>query len=715
LNIARAGQLLAAVAAANENPHAFGQNPVDLIYLIQTAYKPDLGVFGSATSDNVIDQVWAILGLAAAHASIPEDALTWLINAQNPDGSWDDGFGSLLDTTPLAVLALVGADLNMLESPALENAVDFLLANQLADGGWQTEWDTVTNANTTGIILQGLVAASTLEPERYAENIAEGRSALLAIQQDNGMIGGDFANAYSTAEAILGMSDQPFFNLGVLRRVSHALDFILAAQASDGGWGAVGQTLDVILVLSAAGWDPATIQQNGNSPIDFLAEELPGYLDAGPDAIGKSILVLVAAGQDPSNFNNIDLPSKLMETYDRDLRAFGTPDNTWHQALAFLGLFTVNQGIPAGVEETLIQLQQADGGWEYLPGFGTAVDNTALALQALLAAGLSAEDEVIISAIDFILANQSTDGGWGDSSSTAFVMMALSSLGSTFQEWRTDNQQTPLENLFTYQSGAGGFFYSSDFPEPNLISTAPAVLALLSGSYLVEPRIDSAQNFAGLVIYPDATDIQALCVPFGTPTLSGFQLLEASEVPYELQDGFLNSILGIANPSGGTMYWAYWRWNGREWQFQNMGLYDSVVFSGSIEAWTFSSWEVFPSLPPSYIPNLDQICGQRLLRNFSDQPFINHLTLEPAAMALFNETDTIDQDLIGEAIDQVEQLPDPQVEEPIGTLPESQEPEPTPMTQDTEESPRSVMPLIIIGMAGALVLITVIAILIKKQ
>ena len=715
LNLARAGQLLTAVAAANQNPHDFGPEPIDLIYLIQSEYQQDTGVFGTATQDNVLDQVWAILGLAAAQASIPDDAVTWLINAQNSDGSWDDGFGSFLDTTPLAVMAVAAADQESLGSPAVQSALDFMLTNQQPDGGWQTEWDSATNANTTGMMLQALLTTSLNDPEMYVAEIANARLAILNIQQENGMIGGDFANAYSTAEALLGLADQPLYNLGTLRRVSQAFDFILNAQSEDGGWGSVGLTIDVILALTAAGWDPLTVQQNGNSPIDFLVEDLAEYLESGPDAIGKSILGLVAARQDPSNFNGIDLTMKLMETYDPDITAFGDPDNTWHQSLALLGLYAGNQPIPEGAVQALIELQNEDGGWEYLPGFGTTADNTALALQALLAAGKSIEDEIVQNSLDHIQTQQLADGGWGDSSTTAFAIMALNSLGLSPSEWITENHQSPLENIFTFQDSSGGFYFSSDFPEPNTMSTIPAVLAVVSSSYLISPMTEDSVNNAGLIIYASDVDIEDICVSFTTPTISGFELLDNSEISYDMQDGFLNSIKDIANPSGGTMYWSYWRWNGREWQFNNKGASDSVVYPGSIEAWMFTSWEVFPSLPPNYTPNLNQTCDQRVLRNFSDQPFLNFYTIEHGQVDLVDTPVEIEPVVADETIEDAEEIHQPAVEDPTEPVEEPHDPAPVEISQDAEESPRSVVPVIIIGVAGVLVILTIIAVVIKKK
>ncbi len=67
-----------------------------------------------------VDQVWAMIGLSANNASIPLDAANGLETAQREDGTWDDGFGSYLDTTPLAILALLGSGHTEPQSPSIQ-------------------------------------------------------------------------------------------------------------------------------------------------------------------------------------------------------------------------------------------------------------------------------------------------------------------------------------------------------------------------------------------------------------------------------------------------------------------------------------------------------------------------------------------------------------------------------------------------------------------
>ncbi|MGI6276217.1 MAG: prenyltransferase/squalene oxidase repeat-containing protein [Brevefilum fermentans] len=691
LNLARAGQLLTAVAAANQDPYAFGSERINLPYLINDQYDPNSGVFGKATPNNVTDQVWAILGLASAYASVPQDSVTWLSQAQQADGSWDDGFGSTLDMTPLAVMALLSSDYLHENDPEILLALDFIGENQQSNGGWQTEWDSTTSANVTGMILQSLYAAGhQLTDPLWTKEDGSPLDALLHIQQENGAFGADYINAYGTADGILGLSDQPLYDLGHVRRVGRAFAFVFDAQDDDGGWGSTGQTLDVIIAAQAAGWDPQTIAINDRSPLTFLANNLEAYIASGPDAIGKSIIGLVAPGQDPTNFNGLNLVQALIESYNPDTAAFGDPENTWHQALSLLGLKAANVEIPEGALQTLLDLQREDGGWEYATGFGTWADSTALALQALLASGLSSGDDAIQNGFNYLRGQQLESGGWGDASTTSFVIMALNASDLHPDEWRTQSNGTPIPDLFTYQKPSGAFMFSEDFVDDNLMATTAALLALIGGHYYIQHTFEVPTNSVGLVIQDEQDTITTACVNIEGKSISGLALLKNSGIPYEDQDGFINSIMNRSNPQDGTLYWSYWHWDGREWIFHTSGAGDIDVLPGNLEAWYLVSWERFPSPPPEYTPHIQVICGENQLKNYAAQPYLHYYDLNKTA-ANVNQA------------------------QKFSVKPYSQDIESTTTDPQSETKPLSTTPLIIIGVLGVLVIALVVWLLFRKK
>lgn len=706
-SLARAGQLMVAIAAANENPRAFGEPLLDLVYEINRQLDPNTGIYGNATPENVLDQVWAILGLSANHYSVSPAAADWLASAQLEDGSWNDGFDSYLDTTPLAMMALIASGHRTSDSPEIQLALEFLQNQQTTFGGWQTPWDTTTNPVTTALILQALTSVGEqTEDPRWQVDDGTPLSALVLLQQESGVIGAEFANAYSTAEAIIGLSGHPLNNLGQVIKINRAFGYIFQDQQPSGGWQSVGQTLDVILAIRAAAWDPKTITKDGFSPLDDLSKTLPEYLEAGPDAVGKAILGLSAAGVDPRNFEEIDLVAQLLASFDETNAVFGDPNNTWHQSLAILGLHASEEEIPQGTVDQLINLQQENGGWEYAPGMGTWPDTTALVLQALKAGGVSITDPAIQNGFEYLKSMQSSDGSWGDSSTTAYVIMALNAFDQPASDWTSADGKSPLSALFSYQKLNGAFYFNREFPENNLMSTSAGMIAALGGHLSKKYTKTSDHQFAGMIIDPGDGVSQAACVELTDESISGMDLLEQSEVPFDSQSGFMNSILNISNPAGGTMYWSYWQWDGREWQFMTLGAGDSRVVPGTIDAWHFTSWEVFPSLPPDGIPNLNEICAENLLKNYAAQPYLSHNDLFSSA--------------ITESWIPVVTAPgsDPAIEEtPVPTI--------TPIRASTaelmseaptaDESPRSPLPLFLIGGLGVMITGIILSAILKRH
>ena len=715
-NVARAGQLLTAIAAANKNPHSFGDKSNDFIAEINRYYDQNSGIYGKAAPGDVLDQVWAIIGLAANNASVPAEAADWLALEQADDGSWNDGFGSFLDTTPLAVIALIGSKHYVIDSPSIQSALNFIEENQKEDGGWQSDWDTATNPNTTGVILQAISSLGQYPTnDNWQQPQGDPQTALLAVQQENGIFGGEFGNAYSTADAIIGLSGRHITSLGFLVSASEAFDYLFETQGSDGGWGNVGQTLDVMIALNAAGWQPSSVTSDGRSPLDFISENLTSYIEAGPDAVGKSILGITAAGMDPRDFNGTNLGSRLLETYDEASQAFGSPENTWHQAFGILGLHSMEMEIPQGAVETLTGLQMEDGGWEYSTAIGASPDSTALVLQALLASGFSGEDKVITTAIDYLKDAQLDDGGWGDSSTTSFVIMALNALGQTSDNWTSDLGKLPVANLMTFQKANGAFVYSWEFMDDSIMSTASALMALFGGDYLIKLSEMPEENYSAIVIDPEDSEVQNACVSFDEESITGLDLLEKSGIDYQTdQDGFLTSIMDISNPEGETNYWSYWYWDGREWQFQNTGASNTRVLPGSIELWHFTSWEQFPSLPSEYIPDIFEICGEDILADYSQQPYLDYNNLfsnalqEPIGLEVTPETPA--QDSTDEATKTVTIEPSEEQDE------SEQSSQPTEEDQrDGQEQESSLLAIIVIAVVGVIMVISLAVFYLRRR
>jgi hypothetical protein len=214
----RAGELLAAVSLAAGDPRSFGG--MDLISELEASYRVDTGAYSTTATQGYasgtasdLNQAWSILGLSLAGETIPEMAGQYLDQSQAADGSWG---ASDPDTTALAMTALLTSQNDNVQSTAIQKAMFYFHATQADSGGWKPSWDAdPLNADSTGWIIQALVSAGEdLRGPEWTKNNTNPVDALLALQKPDGSIGGTYANTYSTAEAIIGLSGVPLFKYG---------------------------------------------------------------------------------------------------------------------------------------------------------------------------------------------------------------------------------------------------------------------------------------------------------------------------------------------------------------------------------------------------------------------------------------------------------------------------------------------------------------------
>lgn len=272
-----------------------------------------------------------------------------------------------------------------------------------------------------------------------------------------------------------------------------ALSWIASQQQADGsfpGFGP-GSTADAILAICAVGGDPNGFLRGENSPITFLAAQAR-EISTSAGGTAKTILAALCAGKDPRRFGGVDLVAALEAAYDARQGTYGT-DLTGH-AFALLALSATGRPIPAAAVEYLRRVQTPEGGWAWdgNPASGGADTNsTALAVQALVAAGVAASDPTVQNALAYFHTQQNADGGfpyarsspWGsesDSNSTAYVVQALCAAGEDPEgpSWTVEGH-TPLTFLLQMQLPGGAFQWQGAAPGENALSTYQAVPALM--------------------------------------------------------------------------------------------------------------------------------------------------------------------------------------------------------------------------------------------
>jgi hypothetical protein len=277
---------------------------------------------------------------------------------------------------------------------------------------------------------------------------------------------------------------------------------LLAAQRGDGSIDAsLGETADFVIGAAAAGYDPATLHgcAGGAGALSFLATASDA---AGGDAAktGKTVLAVVAAGGDPTNFAGRDLLARLAALYHDPTGAFGD-GSTFSQAFAIMAVVASGGSVPAGASAELAALQDSDGSWSYgaspVPAGGGDTNSTAIALMALDAAGVHSADAA---GLAYLASQQLGDGGFpyqnssalgpplSDPDSDAIVLQALVAAGQdpVAPRW-SKGPNDVLTQLRVSQGSDGGFAYPGMGEDAFTTSQVPAALMRVSYAAPVHP------------------------------------------------------------------------------------------------------------------------------------------------------------------------------------------------------------------------------------
>lgn len=242
--------------------------------------------------------------------------------------------------------------------------------------------------------------------------------------------------------------------------VTKGVSFVRSKFQLDGSYGATsaGQNFDAIYAVRAAGYNPARDHTDTNdSPVTWLAANAAAQTK--PASAAKAALAAKAIGADPKAVNGIDLIARITSALDAKTGKYA--DDDFSQSVAMLGLACTGNTVAATAPAALKATQLKDGGW----GFDGASDpdTTAIALQALLAAGTPKTDAAITKAITYIKTTQLPDGGWGfapdsNASSTAFVVQALIAAGESLDiPVHITAGPSPTSYLLSQQNADGSF------------------------------------------------------------------------------------------------------------------------------------------------------------------------------------------------------------------------------------------------------------------
>lgn len=490
-NGGQAGKVVLALTAAAVDPRDFsGMNYV----VILTGFLEPSGAYGVG---DPFKQAIAMLGVAAAGEPLPAAAVTWLVDKQAANGSWDDGFGTTdnPDATALAIMALLAGGRTPAD-PAVQSAVAFLAGSQTPDG-WEYGPGFGASTNSTALVVQALSALSedwTTSAGGWLEGGQTPRQALLAFQAESGAFQSDFGQGpfddfYATVQAIPAAAGRPFplsARFESARRGLACLDGL--QDSTTGGWAlftgapadAAG-TSRAIQAIVAAGGDPQSARWTtlgGTNAVEALEALTPAYLGGGRGGrVGIVMQGVAAAGApyDVSDFAGEDLPllvsGYLSPTGEYDSTAFGI----FAHAEAMLGLLAAGEAVAPGAVDVL-QAAQTAGDW------GDA-DSNGIALQVL--GGLSRGPRP--STFDTLAATQTAAGGWGfggvaNPSASSEVVQGLVAVGQNpfGPEWSrvVDGRLANAADVVMAQQGESGCWPNAFGPGDDPFSTTDAILLL---------------------------------------------------------------------------------------------------------------------------------------------------------------------------------------------------------------------------------------------
>ncbi len=266
-----------------------------------------------------------------------------------------------------------------------------------------------------------------------------------------------------------------------------AVDYLMSRQNPDGGFSEPGASSDlrttcwVLLAGSAAGEDPLSWAPAGADAGRFIESSMAST--SSLEDIELAVLALASSGGDPRNVAGRDLVAVVEASASPDGRlGAGIIEHCW----GMLALAAAGETVPAANTEWLVENQRTDGGWG--ESDAEIVEATALAVEALVAAEEDAAEQMD-AALELLRGKIGPDGGFSgaagasDAQATASVIRAINASGEdpASEDWQFEGND-PVSFLEALQAGDGHFQYSGGVESQPAMTTAMAVPAL-EGEY----------------------------------------------------------------------------------------------------------------------------------------------------------------------------------------------------------------------------------------
>jgi energy-coupling factor transport system substrate-specific component len=247
-------------------------------------------------------------------------------------------------------------------------------------------------------------------------------------------------------------------------------DYVASHQQPDGGFAEPNGRSDPALTAWAALGLVAVGRQPSRSTVDYLASQS----SSGAGDLALRIIALRALGQDTA-------------TDEQRLAGLRKPDGRIGPLVnsTIWGILALRSaGRPVGPSvHYLLRAQQRNGGWSWYPRGLTDSNDTAAAVQALRASGISSRSSSIRRALAYLSRLEQRDGGFAlvsgrgsDAQSTAWAIQAYVAAG-----------RPPARAAFRYLAGLrradGSYRYSKSHVSTPVWVTAQVLPALARRSF----------------------------------------------------------------------------------------------------------------------------------------------------------------------------------------------------------------------------------------
>lgn len=297
---------------------------------------------------------------------------------------------------------------------------------------------------------------------------------------------------------------------------SIALTFALSFSAAFANDDAFLKSQNYLKTITLDSPDAVIAYEATGMEADYKADALlnnfkeTDYTTASYGDLAKSIIAISLLGENPKDFNKIN----LVEILENRVQEDGTLTNDVNGGCGatiwtLMALETVNSPKVKAVADKLSTMAMDNGAyWYEYKGQNADLDTTGWAMEALSVAGRSTYDAAISKAYTFVQSNlKSTDGsydiGWGGNADTqSCVLEGLSVAGYTLDT-------NAYNYLFSYQNEDGTFNalnYSTGQLEPNAYASVEGARALgviNNGSFVLKARKDYTKTTTPVVTEPE--------------------------------------------------------------------------------------------------------------------------------------------------------------------------------------------------------------------